>query len=264
METADAVAVLPIGSLKVIVTFVPLSTSFWSLVGFVLTTVGGVVSVLDPVVNELLNWLAMFAPSALFAAVLIVIVYFVFTCKLPDGVKVMTVSPTLHAEAPVIEGAIDIAPSVALLSIALENVMESLTLSATPVVPFDGLVLTMVGGVGPPPLPVVNDKLKALCMPAPAWLLAAVLTVIVYDVLACISVPGSHVTIFVAPSQENVPEMDGDEDIAPSVGVLSITSENVIAMFVFMATFVALLVGLVLVTVGGVGPVPVPVVKLKI
>ena len=91
----------------------------------------------------------------------------------------------------------------------------------------------------------------------PAWLFAILLIVTVYFVLAWRLAPGVHVTVFEVPSQANVPVIAGEEDIAPSVTPLSIAKENVMTIFVFIGMLFELLAGLVLVTVGGTGPLAV-------
>ena len=74
MLTDALVADWSIASLKIMVTFVVLSTFVAPFEGVVLCTVGGVVSADEPVVKVNVFSVARFAPSALFAATDIVMV----------------------------------------------------------------------------------------------------------------------------------------------------------------------------------------------
>ena len=65
---------------------------------------------------------------------------------------------------------------------------------------------------------------------------------------------GFHVTTVEGPFHENAPVIDGFDDMALSVAVLSIVTENVISMFVVTGTLFAPFAGLVDVTLGGTGP----------
>jgi hypothetical protein len=75
-------------------------------------------------------------------------------------------------------------------------------------------------------------------------------------------VVGSHVTIFAVPSHVNAPVIDGEDDIAPSVALSFIASENWIVMFALTETLVVPFCGEVEITVGVAGPPP-AVVKEK-
>ena len=88
---------------------------------------------------------ARFLPAWLFAFVLIVIEYCVLGVRLALGVQVTVLIAPFHANVPEMDGAADTAPSVAVLSIASENVIIMVVLREMFVAPSAGTVLATFG-----------------------------------------------------------------------------------------------------------------------
>jgi hypothetical protein len=163
-------------------------------------------------------------------------------------VNVSTVSAEDQNALHAMDGEDEMALSVTPLLIVLSNVMAIFVSRATFVEPLAGDVNNTLGEAGAKT--VVNEKMNEVDMFTPTWLFAELWVVTIYFVLGSRVVVGSHVTVVDETSHLNDPEIEGDEEIAPSVALLFIGSEKVMTMLEIKETFFVPSEGFVPATVG--------------
>jgi hypothetical protein len=187
-------------------------------------------------------------PAWLFAAVLIVTIYFVPAARAVDGSHVTTLTIPSQENEPDIFGEPVMADCVAFSSIATEKVITMLAFTETPTELFAGFVPIMVGVGGG--MVVVKTSEYWDSRFAPSALFAAVVTFIAYFVpgrrLDC----GVRVRLVSPENHDAVHVIDGFAPIAPSVSVLFIALLNLMVIEDEIETFAELFAGYVAVTVG--------------